>query len=170
MCCTCTELRVFCSCSFLPETLWGWGWFNCTPQLCCGFGSNTLWQRPALQALLVQLLLLVFQPAGKAHPQSETVPFGCPRRARRSKERPREGWGGEAAQRDRVLPFPAILFLGEGLTFCLGRHRETAPSQDRHHWELWKLLPLLVGLSRNRICQGWKGWGWGGGVEILPCF
>lgn len=61
--------------------------------------------------------------------------------------------GGEAAQRGRVLPFPAVLFL-EDLTFFLGRHRETVPRQHRHHWQLWKLLPVLVGLSRNRIYQG----------------
>lgn len=42
MCCTCTELSVLCSCPFLPQALWGWGWFNFPSQPRWGFGSNTL--------------------------------------------------------------------------------------------------------------------------------
>lgn len=84
LCWTCTELSVLCTCSFLPQALWGWGWLNVTSQLRCGFGSNTFpftWQGQVLQALRVQLLLPAFSPAGSAPLESEMVPFGCPQRA-----------------------------------------------------------------------------------------
>lgn len=118
------------------------------------------------QGLSVQLLFFMLQPCClKLTLASETLPFGLvlPLKGEKIQGHILGRLKTERQHGKMILPFSPMLFLGEGLTFSFGRHREnsTGPGQTR---------PGFVEANAC-FCQGPAGMGFarnGRGQEKSP--
>lgn len=104
------------------------------------------------QGLSVQSLFFMLQPCClKLTLESETLPFGLalPLKGEKIQGHILGGLKTERQHGKMILPFPPMLFLGKGLTFSFGRHREnsTGPGQTRQ--ELSKPMPISAGIQQE---------------------